>query len=61
MAGHATEEHPHGADRLCAAGDRVYSRAVRRGRVPRADADPVPLLNLDPAASREQVINSGIY
>ncbi|MFF9034577.1 LuxR C-terminal-related transcriptional regulator [Streptomyces sp. NPDC014892] len=44
MAGHATEEHPHGADRLCAAGDRVYSRAVRRGRVPRADADPVPCL-----------------
>lgn len=44
MAGHATEEHPHGADRLCAAGDRVYSRAVRRGRVPRADADAVPCL-----------------
>ncbi|CAM5662911.1 Helix-turn-helix transcriptional regulator OS=Streptomyces fumanus OX=67302 GN=GCM10018772_11030 PE=4 SV=1 [Streptomyces fumanus] len=28
MAGHGSEEHPHGADRLCAAGDRVYSRAV---------------------------------
>ncbi|MDL5202812.1 helix-turn-helix transcriptional regulator [Streptomyces sp. ALI-76-A] len=44
MAGHGTEEHPHGADRLCEAGDRVYSRAVRRGRVPRADAGPVPCL-----------------
>ncbi|MES4832590.1 LuxR family transcriptional regulator, partial [Streptomyces anthocyanicus] len=31
MAGHGAQEHPHGADRLCAAGDRVYSRAVRRG------------------------------
>lgn len=44
MAGHGTEEHPHGADRLCEAGDRVYSRAVRRGRVPRTDAEPVPCL-----------------
>ncbi|ANP48466.1 DNA-binding CsgD family transcriptional regulator [Streptomyces griseochromogenes] len=44
MAGHGTEEHPHGADRLCGAGDRVYSRAVRRGRVPRTDAVPVPCL-----------------
>ncbi|MEW2303618.1 helix-turn-helix transcriptional regulator [Streptomyces sp. NPDC006655] len=44
MAGHGTEEHPHGADRLCAAGDRVYSRAVRRGRVARTDADAVPCL-----------------
>ncbi|WP_327402514.1 helix-turn-helix transcriptional regulator [Streptomyces sp. NBC_01288] len=44
MAGHATDEHPHGADRLCDAGDRVYSRAVRRGRVPRTDAEPVPCL-----------------
>ncbi|MGF0171254.1 LuxR C-terminal-related transcriptional regulator [Streptomyces sp. Marseille-Q5077] len=44
MAGHGTEEHPHGADRLCEAGDRVYSRAVRRGRVPRRDAEPVPCL-----------------
>ncbi|MFK4145693.1 LuxR C-terminal-related transcriptional regulator [Streptomyces sp. NPDC004065] len=43
MAGHGTE-HPHGADRLCEAGDRVYSRAVRRGRVPRRDAEPVPCL-----------------
>ncbi|KOG28245.1 helix-turn-helix transcriptional regulator [Streptomyces resistomycificus] len=43
MAGHGTE-HPHGADRLCEAGDRVYSRAVRRGRVPREDAEPVPCL-----------------
>ncbi|TXS52636.1 LuxR family transcriptional regulator, partial [Streptomyces sp. uw30] len=42
MAGHGAQEHPHGADRLCEAGDRVYSRAVRRGRVPRGDADPVP-------------------
>ncbi|MDO0913156.1 LuxR C-terminal-related transcriptional regulator [Streptomyces sp. DT2A-34] len=37
-------EHPHGADRLCEGGDRVYSRAVRRGRVPRRDADAVPCL-----------------
>ncbi|WP_225838682.1 helix-turn-helix transcriptional regulator [Streptomyces sp. NK08204] len=37
-------KHPHGVDRLCEAGDRVYSRAVRRGRVPRTDADPVPCL-----------------
>ncbi|MEU3508482.1 LuxR C-terminal-related transcriptional regulator [Streptomyces longwoodensis] len=44
MAGTGTEEHPHGADRLCEAGDRVYSRAVRRGRVPRRDADQVPCL-----------------
>ncbi|MGI5456523.1 LuxR C-terminal-related transcriptional regulator [Streptomyces sp. CA-249302] len=44
MAGHGTQEHPHGADRLCEAGDRVYSRAVRRGRVTRVDADQVPCL-----------------
>jgi DNA-binding CsgD family transcriptional regulator len=44
MAGHGTDEHPHGADRLCGAGDRVYSRAVRRGRVPRGDAEQVPCL-----------------
>ncbi|MEV1065495.1 LuxR C-terminal-related transcriptional regulator [Streptomyces sp. NPDC050263] len=44
MTGHGTEDHPHGADRLCAAGDRVYSRAVRRGRVARTDAEPVPCL-----------------
>ena len=44
MTGHGTEDHPHGADRLCEAGDRVYARAVRRGRVPRADAEPVPCL-----------------
>ncbi|MFJ7335430.1 LuxR C-terminal-related transcriptional regulator [Streptomyces sp. NPDC101110] len=44
MAGHGADEHPHGADRLCDAGDRVYSRAVRRGRVPRRDAGPVPCL-----------------
>ncbi|MFF0793910.1 LuxR C-terminal-related transcriptional regulator [Streptomyces spiralis] len=44
MAGRGAQEHPHGADRLCEAGDRVYSRAVRRGRVPRRDADPVPCL-----------------
>ncbi|MEU2877992.1 MULTISPECIES: LuxR C-terminal-related transcriptional regulator [unclassified Streptomyces] len=44
MAGHGTQEHPHGADRLCDTGERVYSRAVRRGRVPRRDAEPVPCL-----------------
>jgi DNA-binding CsgD family transcriptional regulator len=44
MAGHGAEEHPHGADRLCESGERVYSRAVRRGRVPRRDAGPVPCL-----------------
>ncbi|MEU6220581.1 LuxR C-terminal-related transcriptional regulator [Streptomyces sp. NPDC047022] len=44
MAGHGTDAHPHGADRLCETGNRVYSRAVRRGRVPRADAGPVPCL-----------------
>ncbi|MFJ8198878.1 LuxR C-terminal-related transcriptional regulator [Streptomyces sp. NPDC096152] len=44
MAGHGAEGHPHGADRLCEAGDRVYSRAVRRGRVARRDAEPVPCL-----------------
>lgn len=44
MAGLRTDDHPHGADRLCEAGDRVYSRAVRRGRVPRGDAEPVPCL-----------------
>ncbi|GHH23490.1 helix-turn-helix transcriptional regulator [Streptomyces lanatus] len=44
MAGHRAKEHPHGADRLCEAGDHVYSRAVRRGRVPRRDAESVPCL-----------------
>jgi DNA-binding CsgD family transcriptional regulator len=44
MAGHGTDEHPHGADRLCEAGDHVYSRAVRRGRIPRCDGEPVPCL-----------------
>ncbi|MBK3646608.1 LuxR family transcriptional regulator, partial [Streptomyces sp. MBT33] len=44
MAGHGADAHPHGADRLCEAGDRVYSRAVRRGRVSRHDAEPVPCL-----------------
>ncbi|WP_330289810.1 helix-turn-helix transcriptional regulator [Streptomyces sp. NBC_00576] len=44
MAGHGTDEHPHGADRLCEAGDRIYSRAVRRGRVLRRDAETVPCL-----------------
>ena len=44
MAGRRAEQHPHGADRLCEAGDRLYSRAVRRGRVPRTDADVVPCL-----------------
>ncbi|MET7289868.1 helix-turn-helix transcriptional regulator [Streptomyces sp. NPDC005573] len=44
MTGHGTQEHPHGADRLCEPGDRVYTRAVRRGRVPRTDAGPVPCL-----------------
>ncbi|GGZ81256.1 LuxR C-terminal-related transcriptional regulator [Streptomyces echinoruber] len=44
MAEHGTDEHPHGADRLCEAGDRVYSRAVRRGRVPRRDAETAPCL-----------------
>ncbi|MEV6593588.1 helix-turn-helix transcriptional regulator [Streptomyces acidicola] len=44
MAGHDTNEHPHGADRLCEAGDRVYSRAVRQGRVPRDEAEAVPCL-----------------
>ncbi|WP_105973008.1 helix-turn-helix transcriptional regulator [Streptomyces geranii] len=44
MAGHGTDEHPHGADRLCGAGDRVYSGAVRRGRVRRRDAEAVPCL-----------------
>lgn len=44
MAGRGAQQHPHGADRLCEAGDRVYSRAVRRGRVPRADAEPAPCL-----------------
>ncbi|MFG2130816.1 LuxR C-terminal-related transcriptional regulator [Streptomyces sp. NPDC048751] len=44
MAGHGTGGHPHGADRLCEAGERVYSRAVRRGRVPRGDAVAVPCL-----------------
>src|SRR3954468_1383354 len=44
MAGLRTDDHPHGADRLCDAGDRVDSRAVRRGRVPRGDAEAVPCL-----------------
>ncbi|MFI9601606.1 LuxR C-terminal-related transcriptional regulator [Streptomyces sp. NPDC052043] len=44
MTGHGTEKHPHGADRLCEAGEHVYSRAVRQGRVPRRLAEPVPCL-----------------
>lgn len=44
MARRGTEQHPHGADRLCEAGEYVYSRAVRWGRVSRADAEPVPCL-----------------
>jgi DNA-binding CsgD family transcriptional regulator len=44
MAGHGTDGHPHGADRLCEAGDHVYARAVRQGRVPRRDAEAVPCL-----------------
>ncbi|WP_020134417.1 helix-turn-helix transcriptional regulator [Streptomyces sp. 351MFTsu5.1] len=44
MTGYGADDHPHGADRLCEAADRVYSRAVRRGRVPRVDAEPVPCL-----------------
>ncbi|MFI1289093.1 LuxR C-terminal-related transcriptional regulator [Streptomyces sp. NPDC020792] len=44
MTGHRTAEHPHGAERLCEAGEHVYSRAVRRGRVPRRLAEPVPCL-----------------
>ncbi|CAL9505831.1 LuxR C-terminal-related transcriptional regulator [Streptomyces sp. NPDC090994] len=56
MAGHGTDGHPHGADRLCEAGDRVYSRAVRRGRVERREAEAAPclldlaLLHPDPGA-----------
>lgn len=44
MSGHGAGEHPHGADRLCAAGESVYSRAVRRGRVPRQEAEAAPCL-----------------
>ncbi|WP_128379771.1 helix-turn-helix transcriptional regulator [Streptomyces cavernae] len=44
MAGHVRDAHPHGPDRLCEAGERVYSRAVRRGRVSREDAESVPCL-----------------
>ncbi|MCN9241856.1 helix-turn-helix transcriptional regulator [Streptomyces sp. RY43-2] len=44
MAGHGSDTHPHGADRLCEAGHALYSRAVSRGRVPRADAAAVPCL-----------------
>lgn len=44
MAGHRKDAHPHGPDRLCEAGERLYSRAVRRGRVPRTDAEEVPCL-----------------
>ena len=44
MAGHRKDAHPHGPDRLCEAGERLYSRAVRRGRVPREDAEGVPCL-----------------
>ncbi|MEN3582653.1 helix-turn-helix transcriptional regulator [Streptomyces sp. ZYX-F-203] len=44
MSGHGVAEHPHGADRLCEAADRVYTRAVRHGRVSRDDALDVPCL-----------------
>lgn len=44
MSGRGAGEHPHGADRLCAAGESVYSRAVRHGRVPRREAETAPCL-----------------
>ncbi|MET9365392.1 helix-turn-helix transcriptional regulator [Streptomyces sp. NPDC006632] len=48
--------HPHGADRLCAAGERAYADALRAGRIARAGAGDAPclidlgLLHPDPAA-----------
>ncbi|RSO03091.1 LuxR family transcriptional regulator [Streptomyces sp. WAC 05379] len=44
MVGREVGEHPHGADRLCEAGNRIYSRAVRHGRVSRQHAQTVPCL-----------------
>ncbi|WP_328769982.1 helix-turn-helix transcriptional regulator [Streptomyces sp. NBC_00286] len=40
-----TAPHPaHGVDELCAAGSKLYERALREGRVRCADADEVPCL-----------------
>lgn len=36
--------HPHGAAELCAAGDRLYTEALRSGRVPREGAGTAPCL-----------------
>lgn len=39
-----TGTHPHGAEELCEAGLRLYTHALREGRVSAGDADEVPCL-----------------
>ncbi|MGW0209163.1 helix-turn-helix transcriptional regulator, partial [Streptomyces sp. NPDC003233] len=34
----------HGVEELCAAGEKVYERALREGRIPVGDAADVPCL-----------------
>ncbi|MFJ8931633.1 MULTISPECIES: helix-turn-helix transcriptional regulator [unclassified Streptomyces] len=36
--------HAHDVGEVCEAGMRLYTRALREGRVPRADSDPTPCL-----------------
>ncbi|MFD4143882.1 LuxR C-terminal-related transcriptional regulator [Streptomyces sp. NPDC058572] len=35
----APEAHPHGAERLCDDGDRVYAHALQKGRITRQEAE----------------------
>ncbi|WP_406331640.1 LuxR C-terminal-related transcriptional regulator [Streptomyces sp. NBC_00203] len=39
-----TGTHPHGVEDVCDAGLALYTRALREGRVPTENADPVPCL-----------------
>ncbi|MET9381051.1 helix-turn-helix transcriptional regulator [Streptomyces sp. NPDC002928] len=36
--------HPHAITELCDEGSRLYASALRAGRIPRADVEPVPCL-----------------
>ncbi|MEV3853967.1 helix-turn-helix transcriptional regulator [Streptomyces sp. NPDC050095] len=44
MGGGGEETHAHGPDRLCAAAEQVYARALRAGRVRRTEAAAAPCL-----------------
>ncbi|GGV05598.1 hypothetical protein GCM10010260_48520 [Streptomyces filipinensis] len=42
--GEAVTHREHGVEELCAAGEKLYERALREGRVPAADAADAPCL-----------------